>query len=311
MSNQSLQALVGGIQKFSIEDGPGIRTTVFLKGCPLDCKWCHNPELIDFQQQIITMPNSCIKCGYCIDTCPQNAIYLDDTETISIHRDDCNTCLECTEICYAEALKPVSKKMTVGQVLKEVEEDKDFYKHTDGGLTISGGEMLSQPEFAEELIHQCGIKNIGVCIDTSGYGDGDWLIRLAQNDNVINVLFDMKSIDDSIHKEYTGKSNKIILKNLQQLSDYPKILPKIIMRMPLIKGINDSAEIITETADFYRDKNIKKVTLLPYHRLGISKEKNIGGCQTEFEPPGKERVKGILNQLVDGFGMDVEILGEV
>jgi pyruvate formate lyase activating enzyme len=309
MSKEPLVALVGGIQKFSIEDGPGIRTTVFLKGCPLNCKWCHNPELIDFRQQIIVMLNSCIKCGYCIESCPQDAIRFDDEGTISINRVLCDNCMKCTEVCYAKALRPVANYMSVGEVLEEVEQDRDFYLHTDGGLTISGGEVLSHPDFAEDLIKKCAEKEINVCIDTSGYGDGYLLERLLSYNNVTNVLFDMKSIDNDIHKEYTGVENGLILDNLEQLANNPAILPALTMRMPLIKDVNDSDEIIHKTAAYYKEHNIKNVTLLPYHNLGISKEKNIGGCQAEFETPGRERIESILEQFVEGSGMNGEILG--
>ena len=303
---KELKGLVGGIQKFSTEDGPGIRTTVFLKGCPLNCKWCHNPELINPQKQLMRSDKKCIGCGECIKVCPVGALSVDEGRFI-IDRDRCTGCLKCTEVCYSEAMNPVGKDMTVQEVMALVRQDKGYYQKTGGGMTISGGELLMQHEFASALIDAASDEGIGTVLDTSGFGDGDVLLELARRST--NILYDMKFITDEGHRQATGVSNSLILDNLRRLAADRDINPKLIMRMPLIQGLNDTAEVIDATCEFYRQNRIKNVTLLPYHELGVSKSRNIGRVVELFCPPTPERLLEIRRQFEE-IGMNVSVLGE-
>jgi len=305
MSNRNIMGLVGGIQKFSTEDGPGIRTTVFLKGCPLHCSWCHNPELIEPEIQLLRCPNNCINCGACEQVCPQNAISFPNNK-FRIDWKACSRCMKCTGECWPAALNVAGQWMTVEEVMTQVVQDKDFYLHTNGGMTISGGELLSQPEFAEALLDASGKIGIGVVLDTSGYGTHSTLSRLANHKSCTHILFDMKLFDSDEHKKYTGVQNHIILQNLEALASDPAINPKLIMRMPLIGGVNDSEGEIQRVCSYFVENSLKSVTLLPYHDLGISKCRNIGGEPEVFLPPSADRIKMIIDRF-ETSGIKVEL----
>ena len=306
MRSTDKKYIVGGIQKFSLEDGPGIRTTVFTKGCPLDCKWCHNPELIQQEKQVLWNPGKCISDGACLEVCPTRAIHR-QSGMIGVDWATCTRCMKCTEVCYARAISAVGMDMTVDEVMRAVMQDADFYRHTGGGLTISGGEILSNFEFTYALAKKAKENGITVAMDTSGYGKFGQLLRLAELGDYL--LYDMKHIENALHISLTGVGNHVILASLSKLARIPGVNKKIIMRMPLVKGLNDSEDTIRKTLEFYLENGLKEVNLLPYHSLGVSKKQNIGKQAEEYQAPEDSRLQEI-KKLFLAHGIHTTIMGE-
>lgn len=267
---------VFNIQHYSVHDGPGIRTIVFLKGCPLRCRWCCNPESQALLPELAYNPNKCIgssECHRCKETCPSGAIAAVETGKIAIDRDACNRCFECVEACPSRAMHIFGKTMNVAEVLRIVEADNAFYSRSGGGMTVSGGEPLMQPDFTIELIKEAKKRHIDATIETCGFADWSNLEKVARHLRLI--LFDIKSINAEKHKAFTGVTNELILDNFQRMREnFPDL--HILVRIPLIPGLNDSEAEIGEILSFI--KNAPKVTyeLLPYHRMGQSKYEFLG-----------------------------------
>lgn len=271
----STEGIVFNIQKYSVHDGPGIRTVVFLKGCALACRWCSNPESQGFKPQLAYNEKKCItlsECVRCAEVCTVGALVQGDNDKVKIVWDNCSDCLACTEVCPAEALVPYGEVQNVKDVIDQVEKDATFYARSGGGLTISGGEPLAQAKFAIALLKEAKHRYIKCAIETCGYAAKEDLLEACKYCNTI--LFDIKSMDSKKHEEYTGKGNERIIENFVAIrKTYPKL--KIRVRTPVIPGFNDTKEDIQAIVDFLIDKNVE-YELLPYHRLGTQKYINIG-----------------------------------
>lgn len=295
------------IQRFSLDDGPGIRTTVFLKGCPLACQWCSNPETQNPQVEIIWSKNLCDpECDDCIASCGKKALRRIEGE---IHVDPirCTLCGRCIEACRKKALSKVGELCTVSSVVKEVKKDKAFYEKSGGGVTISGGEPLHQAEFAREIAQRCFDDGISVALDTCGFADWASFAGIAPFVNL--YLFDIKHMDAVAHKELTGVDNTVILGNLGRISD---LGTPIILRMPVIPGINDSDENLEALADLARrTKNVTCVHLLPYHKLGVGKYESLGLKYplSDLHEPSREYMVRVLDKMKRP-GMCIKIMGQ-
>lgn len=258
------------IQKFSIHDGPGIRTTVFFKGCPMLCWWCHNPESRSMKPQLVVYGGRCIGCGKCVAVCEAGAITAGD-RVIACHPDLCTDCGKCADVCYSGAREIAGRSATVEAVMSEIEKDMVFYEESEGGATFSGGEPLMQPEFLYDLLQQCHMKGIHTVVDTCGYSSSEVMEKISANTDLF--MYDLKLVDDGKHIKYTGVSNKIILDNLKLLDRLEK---PVAIRVPLIPGINDSDEDIKALSEVVKQLgNVVKVYVLPYHSIAAEKYRRL------------------------------------
>lgn len=282
------------IKRFAVHDGPGIRTTVFFKGCPLRCLWCHNPESIKIQRQIVFYPNKCIGCGECFKRCPNHAVEA-TPEGRKYYRDKCALCGTCVEYCYAEATVMQGKKATVQEVIEEVKKDMPFYENSDGGVTLSGGEPTMQPEFCIAILQESKKAGMHTALDTSGYVKWETFKDILQYVDL--VLFDIKHTDPIKHKEFTGVSNDLIISNLKKLDELN--IP-IEIRMPIIPGYNDSEDNIQKACQLFGElKNVQRIKLLPYHRLGEGKYERleIEYRLKDVKPPDKAYMENLAESM--------------
>ena len=297
--------IVFDFKKYSIHDGPGIRTTVFLKGCPLSCWWCHNPESISVEPAVLYRPERCIGCGACLKACPTKAISA-TPEGFFADPALCNGNGACADVCPSMAREKVGRLMTSREVLDVIRKDIPFYDESGGGATFSGGEPLLQPEFLWGLLKGCRKMGVRTAVDTTGFAQASILLETASRTDLF--LYDLKHMDPEKHKTYTGVDNTLILENLRKLTESGA---KVAIRIPLIPGINDDAENIERTGSFVSGlKNIVSVHVLPYHAAARNKYAKWGKSYRlpDTLPPSAEEQQAAAESL-KSFGLNVLIGG--
>ncbi|MBN2323100.1 MAG: glycyl-radical enzyme activating protein [Spirochaetes bacterium] len=274
------------IQRFSLHDGPGIRTLVFMKGCPLRCLWCSNPESQSRNPQVLFYEEKCIGCGACYEVCPRRGSLLEDWP---VPREDCTGCGCCVEVCFAGARELSGRVVSVREVLDVVLRDRTFYEQSEGGVTVGGGEPLLQYEFTAGLLRACRENGLHTAVETCGFAGKNALETVLQHTDLL--LFDLKHMDTEVHKRYTGAGNERILENARFAS---KTVRKMVIRMPLIPGVNSDETNIEALAGFIKNEleGVERVDILPYHTMGASKITRLGGEYPlgDLEPLTQERI---------------------
>lgn len=303
-SSGSPSGTIFDIRRFSVHDGPGLRTTVFFKGCPLRCYWCHNPESQHRRRELLYWPERCLQCQSCVAACAQHAIQWDGVRPVT-DPTRCTLSGACVQVCYAESRQIAGRNMTVAEVMSELECDISFYDSSGGGVTFSGGEPLLQPGFLLELLKACRFSEIHTALDTSGFATWETLERIRSFVDLF--LYDIKLMDPLRHRKYTLVFNTRILENLRRLT---KLGHHVTVRVPVIPGINDDLENLRATAAFTADLGLGRVDLLPYHAAAMSKYERLHrsyrlpGLQT----PSDARMAEIA-RIFEGFGSQVHIGG--
>ncbi|MDY0231584.1 MAG: glycyl-radical enzyme activating protein [Candidatus Saccharicenans sp.] len=287
-----MNGLIFDLKHYAVHDGPGIRLNVFFKGCPLHCLWCHNPEGISFQPELMLMPNRCAHCGDCVRSCHYEALSQNSEGVVSVDRTRCTLCRDCLEACQREAIAMAGQEMSVDEVVNEAEKDRIFFEQSGGGVTLTGGEPLAQPAFAASLMGELKKRSIQVALDTSGYADPEVFRQLAKKADLI--LFDLKIMDNKKHRKYTGVANDMILDNLKSLD---KLGIPVWVRLPLIPGVNDDVENLEAMANFLSGlKLIKMINVLPYHKGGVEKFYRLGRDNefAVYTPPSEDKVEAVI-----------------
>lgn len=285
------KGIVFNVQKCSIHDGSGIRTLVFLKGCPLRCLWCANPESQNPYSELTCNEKKCIACKACIVACPKKCI----VDTSYFDRDVCDNCGDCVDVCYAEAKKITGKEMLSDELIDIIAKDHTYYEHSGGGVTFSGGEPLQSPQFLYECVSKCKELGISAIVETCGYADYAQFSPII--DKLDMIFFDIKHADPKVHKVLTGVSNEKILENLKKINTH-KI--DIHVRIPIIPGYNDSMDNLKAIANLVAPlQNVKVVELIAYHKLGAYKYQAVGRKYTleDVIPPSSETMLNYVNEL--------------
>lgn len=325
-------AVIFNIQRFSLHDGPGIRTTVFFKGCPLKCQWCHNPEGLNNKIEFLHNKDKCSLCGECVKRCPKSAICIID-EAVTTDMSKCNLCSECSYYCANGLREIAGKQYSVDELMQIILKDRIFFEESGGGVTLSGGEPVMQIDSIEELLKRLKLENIHTAVDTSGIMPFEYYERIYKYTDLF--LYDIKLVDEDKHKFFTGCSNDVIIDNLKKLSvlysnaDVESSLKSnltdkdksnlcnstdtyrgINIRLPIIEGVNEDDEHIDKVIELISGLGIKNINLLPYHNISGHKYKNLNMKYegNEMNVPSDEKMSGFKNKL-EGKGYIVKIGG--
>jgi pyruvate formate lyase activating enzyme len=297
-------AEIFNIQRFSTHDGPGIRTTIFFKGCPLSCWWCHNPESQSFRPDILFYDDRCRHCGDCVTACPEHNIrFVDDIPQTGAQ---CGRCGKCVDACVAEARRMAGRSVTVDALIAEIEKDLVFFEQSGGGITLSGGEPAAQAEFVIDLLHACRARGIHTAIETCGMAPPHAFYRMAIAADL--VLFDLKLMDAEAHRRYTGVWNSRIFTNLEMLIAAGRA---VTVRIPVVPGINDSEMEMSRFAGYLKALHVAGVELLPFHRIGEEKYRRLGmeyRLADTPEPAAADMSR--FGALLTRAGLNVEIGGK-
>lgn len=298
-------AIITDIQKNSQHDGPGIRTMAFFKGCPLRCRWCQNPETWDPRPELMYCPVLCIHCGACVSACPNQELTLTE-EGLVIDRTRCMRCGSCASHCYSKALRLAGTRVTLDELYEKLIDDEVFYRKTGGGVTLSGGECTMQTGFVIKLLEKLKKHGIHTAIETCGYCEWKQFSEILKWVDL--VLFDMKVPFDEQSKKYVGRSNRLILDNLKRTREMGK---EVILRFPMIPGVNDDDASLKEIVRIANRSDAKRMNILPFHQMGASKWGEIGRTYSlaELEPPTQEDIEHAVCIFKDG-GLDTCVGGE-
>ncbi len=299
-----VSGIVFDIQRFSVHDGPGIRTVVFLKGCPLRCRWCSNPESQCATSELLYTAARCLRCGQCTARCPESALSLTDSG-IMVDRSQCTLCGQCVAGCPGKALRIAGRLATVDEVLAEVERDRVFYRHSGGGMTLSGGEPLSQADFALALLMAARAAGLSTAVETAGQADPCTVRRVLGATDLI--LYDVKHMDPHKHRLWTGVTNKDILQNAELAS---QLGVQMIVRTPVIPGFNDDPSDIVAIGRFALGLGLNQMHLLPYHSYGAGKYASLGRAYAlgDVAAPSADRME-ILRSALQSLGLQVRVGG--
>jgi pyruvate formate lyase activating enzyme len=302
---QPVYGYVFDIKRYAIHDGPGIRTTVFFKGCPLRCRWCHNPESWKPMPELSLRPGRCIRCGRCVELCPHDAVSLPSHGPVT-DPNKCTYCGRCVDICPVGAREIIGKRVTVAEVMMQVRKDVIFYDQSGGGVTCSGGEALTQPQFLLGLLAACRAEGIHTAIDTTCYVGPQVIEAVAGAADLF--LCDIKHMNSEVHRQYTGVGIERILENIRTLSRTAK---EVFIRIPIVPGFNDGRDNIEQTAQFVQSlKTVRRVDILPYNRGGLEKAVRLTGDidLMQAQVPSDDTMTQIA-EVLRSYGFEVKIGG--